>query len=778
MDGALQALVRRRWAALAVGVVIALTLGAASARLVVRNDLAVWFVEGDPTLASYLAFRDRFGSDEVVVLALEKKPAPGERDDRRVGLAVERLAAVDELARALAADPDVERVAALSSAVTTGTDGSLGTVVQGEVGEDDVARARLALERSALARSLVGTTHDGAVDEGALLVWLWMKRDPAFDARRGPAYERLRQIVASTLADSGETVSWAGAGLVYDELNRATEKEGAAFIGLAYVIVLAALVVATRRLVWTVAAMVVVTLADTCLFGVIALTGTPLNAVTVALPTLVMVLAVADILHLALSLERLEGDARRDPAAIARVMAQVAAPALFNNLTTVVGFLSLSFATTAITRQVGVFSAAGVVFALVFSFLVVAAVAPRALQKEPSRPLLERRAALLGKLTFAGMKPWRLAAPLLVGAVLAGVVGSRVDVDTDTLGFLPDAHPLRGSFAHVEHVAGPIIPVEIEVRPVRPSQAAADDGGGWKRLAFLRALEDARVRLATAEHPRVSTSVASLVSDTYAALKGLSASALPNTDEEVEGALAFLEASAPDALAPFVDPRTGAVRMTVRVPVGTARALVDEAERARAAVSASMAGLAEVTVTGYLPLYGRIVGTLVDDQVASFLVAFALIFLAIGLYFRDMRFVVLAAVPNLVPVAVVFGSMTALGIRLDVATMTVASTILGIVVDDTVHTLHRLKAALKVGLGLEEAIADALRHAGVANLTSNLVLIAGFAVLALAPVKTVSSVGVLSAIAIAAALATDVILLPPLARIVLAGGRNSGAGAT
>jgi uncharacterized protein len=771
MEGALAALLRRRWLALGAALVIAIALGAASSRLIVRNDLAVWFVEGDPALESYLSFRERFGSDEVVVLALQP-PAARASGAQRTGIDAARLARLDLLVRKLAADPDVERTAALSSAVTTDTEGVLGPVVQGEVGEDDAARAALALERSRLARQLAG-------EDEALLVWLWMKRDAGFDARRGAAYARLREVVAGALAGSDETVSWAGGGLVWDELNRATEQEGAAFIGLAYLIVLFALILATRRAAWTFAAIAVVTLADTCLFGVIALSGTPLNAVTVALPTLVMVLGVANVLHLTFALERLEGEARTDRAAIARTMAGVAVPAAFNNLTTVIGFLSLSFATTAITRQVGVFSAVGVTFAFAFSFVIIAVMAPRALRR-PRRPLLRRREELLARLTFPGFRPWRLAGPLLVGALVAGAAGTRVVVDTDTLGFLPDTHPLRASFSRVEAVAGPIIPVEIELRPASgpsssPGQAPGPPSGSWRDPRFLRALDDARAALAAAPEPRVATSVADLIADSHAALKGLSASSLPASPEDIEGALAFLEASAPDAFAPFVDEKSGAVRMTVRVPVGTARHLVAEADRAREIVGRAVEGQATVAVTGYLPLYGRIVSTLVDDQVASFLFAFLLIFAAIGVYFRDVRFVVLAALPNLVPIAVVFGSMTALSIRLDVATMTVASTILGIVVDDTVHTLHRLRAGLRAGLALEEAIAGALRHAGVANLTSNLILVAGFVVLALAPVKTVSSVGVLSAIAVAAALATDVILLPPLARILYARAPLPGA---
>jgi multidrug efflux pump subunit AcrB len=110
--------------------------------------------------------------------------------------------------------------------------------------------------------------------------------------------------------------------------------------------------------------------------------------------------------------------------------------------------------------------------------------------------------------------------------------------------------------------------------------------------------------------------------------------------------------------------------------------------------------------------------------------------------------------------------------------MTIAATILGIIVDDTVHTLHRLKLRLAAGDTIQVALQDAAHTAGAANFASNVVLIVGFSILAFASVKTMSYVGLLSAIAIFGALLADMVLVPPLAWVLFAqkpGAQRPGA---
>ncbi|MBW2254091.1 MAG: MMPL family transporter, partial [Deltaproteobacteria bacterium] len=61
-----------------------------------------------------------------------------------------------------------------------------------------------------------------------------------------------------------------------------------------------------------------------------------------------------------------------------------------------------------------------------------------------------------------------------------------------------------------------------------------------------------------------------------------------------------------------------------------------------------------------------------------------------------------------------------------------------------------------------EAMRQTLRTTGVAMAITTLVLVLGFSVLGLAQVKSVAYFGLLSAVAMAAALASDIILMPAL----------------
>ena len=64
----------------------------------------------------------------------------------------------------------------------------------------------------------------------------------------------------------------------------------------------------------------------------------------------------------------------------------------------------------------------------------------------------------------------------------------------------------------------------------------------------------------------------------------------------------------------------------------------------------------------------------------------------LALLFRSIRVAALAVPANLLPVLFVLGLMGVLGIRLDVATVTIAAIVLGLVVDDTVQFLYRFRA--------------------------------------------------------------------------------------
>ena len=96
--------------------------------------------------------------------------------------------------------------------------------------------------------------------------------------------------------------------------------------------------------------------------GILALAGRPMTMVTAALPTLVLVIALSDAIHLIAHVEREWASAGRDGiawrATVAEGVAYLAVPCFHTALTTAIGFAALATSQLAVVRDFGVFAAA------------------------------------------------------------------------------------------------------------------------------------------------------------------------------------------------------------------------------------------------------------------------------------------------------------------------------------------------------------------------------------------------------------------------------------
>ncbi len=144
----------------------------------------------------------------------------------------------------------------------------------------------------------------------------------------------------------------------------------------------------------------------------------------------------------------------------------------------------------------------------------------------------------------------------------------------------------------------------------------------------------------------------------------------------------------------------------------------------------------------------------------GFSAAIALIVLLLGVAMRSWRRILLALPANAIPVALTLGVMGLTGIPLDVASATIATVILGLVVDDTVHILKPSGSS-----GINQSLEIAANTAGGTLLMTTIVLALGFLVLGLAEIRSVAWFGTLTSFAMIAAILTDLLFLPALASI-------------
>ena len=153
---------------------------------------------------------------------------------------------------------------------------------------------------------------------------------------------------------------------------------------------------------------------------------------------------------------------------------------------------------------------------------------------------------------------------------------------------------------------------------------------------------------------------------------------------------------------------------------------------------------------------------LVETQLKSLGFAIAIVFACIAIGLRSRRLLLLSIAPNLAPVAVLFGLMGLAGIPLDPATVMVAAMALGIAVDDTLHLLVTWHECTGSTGDSRQALREALHVNGPAMAATTLMACTGFLTLALSDFAPIRYFGLLSAPAMAAALAADLWLLPAL----------------
>ena len=278
-------LIRRRWlAALALLLIIAALAPGLRTALVPDNALTVWFLETDPKLQEYRRFQEHFGNDEVILLLVH------EPDGIFRARALERIR---RLIHALETVDGVARVHSLFSVHTPELRDDGGPVLVPTVPATlpaDLGAVREAVLADPLARSRF-VSADGT----SVMLWIEMDLMEDIDLRRDSIVTSVVQISDETLTDVDHALG--GVGVIYSGLNLLTQRDFVVFVGVGYLLMFAALWWVFRRGLLVLAAMAVIVLGTVGALGLYGLLGHQVNMVTMVLPTLIIVLGIADAVH-------------------------------------------------------------------------------------------------------------------------------------------------------------------------------------------------------------------------------------------------------------------------------------------------------------------------------------------------------------------------------------------------------------------------------------------------------------------------------------------------
>jgi predicted RND superfamily exporter protein len=161
-------------------------------------------------------------------------------------------------------------------------------------------------------------------------------------------------------------------------------------------------------------------------------------------------------------------------------------------------------------------------------------------------------------------------------------------------------------------------------------------------------------------------------------------------------------------------------------------------------------------------LYNNMLQGLFRSQILTLGVVFGAIMVMFLVLFRSVRYSVLGILPNLLSAALVLGLMGWARIPLDLMTVTIAAITIGIGVDNTIHYVHRYMEEIRVDGDPWAAVMRCHTSIGRALYYTMITIVLGFSVLALSAFIPTIMFGLLTGLAMTAALVGNMTLLPVL----------------
>ncbi|WP_420856586.1 efflux RND transporter permease subunit [Vibrio pelagius] len=554
----------------------------------------------------------------------------------------------------------------------------------------------------------------------------------------------------------------AGIIAMNDAFMTSAQEDSSTLVPLMLLVVLVFLTLMLRSFFSVVATLVVIISSILATMGLSGWAGMFLSTATVNVPTLVLTLAVADCVHVIVTMRQAMQRGMTKAEAIQYSIKLNFIPILITSVTTAIGFLMMNMSDSPVLRDFGNLSALGVMIACLLSVSLLPALLNLLPVKRlaPSTTESEKVTFMdkLGDFVVNNRKA------LLPGSALVIVIAAALiplnKVNDESVKYFDTSNEFRQAADFMEQTISGMTNLSIAIK-TNESQGIADP-------VFLQAIGDFTEWLRV----QPETDHVATLSDVYKRLnKNMhgddpSYYQLPLDRELAAQYLLLYEMSLPYGLDlnNQINVDKSSIKMVLTVDNLGSVELVELEERIYAWFAAN-APQYEVVVSSPSLMFAHIGETNMASMLSTLPITLVLISALMIFALRSVRLGVISLVPNIAPAIIGFGLWALISGEINLGLSVVVTLTLGIVVDDAVHFLSKYQRARKEGQSAEQAVRYAFHTVGRALWITTVVLVAGFSVLALSGFRLNADMGLLSAIVIFIALVVDFILLPILLMI-------------
>ena len=743
------AVLRRRWLVVVLATLVMLAMTAGVRFITVTNDYRVLFSEDNPQLAAFDALENTYSISNAALIAIA--PRDGSVFTR------EALGAIEELTEAAWRAPYSSRVNSLTN--YTHSEAFEDDLVVAPLVEDasalsdaDVVRIeKIALDAVEIAGRLVA--HDGRTAGVAINFILPENHDQAVVE----ITDHLNSVLAEVRTSHPDIDYYMTGDVV---MNRTfadvTKSDMETLTPIVFLIIVGATIILLRSILSTVAIVAVLVFVINTTMGFAGWNGVVFSPTNAGVPIIVMVIAIADSIHIVTSvLLGIRRGLDRNAAIVESIRIN-AYPVFITSVTTAIGFLSLNASDSPPFHVLGNYVAFGVLCALIYTMTLLPALLS-------ILPLRARRVQSEGTAFFDRFADFVIARrTLLLGGVslviVVLIIGiPRIELSDNMAQYFDERYEFRRDTDYViENLTG-LDKLEYSLRAGRE--------GGITDPDYLRKVD------AFAEWYRQQPEVTHVqaFSDIVKRLNknmhgdDLAFYRLPEDSDLAAQYLLLYELSLPfgSDLNNRIDVAKSATRLVVTTQNAWSRDIRELDERAQVWLRANAPAFAQ-EASGLSVVFAHLSLRNINSMLRGTITAMALISFILIWIFKSVRIGLLSLLPNFIPAIMSFGLWGYLVGHVGIASSVVIAVVFGIVVDDTVHFLSKYLKARREGLPAPEAVRSAFHMVGHALWTTTAVLSVGFLVFATSGFEVSWALGLLVTITIVFALVADFLLLPTL----------------
>ncbi|MFP5305120.1 MAG: MMPL family transporter, partial [Gammaproteobacteria bacterium] len=520
-----------------------------------------------------------------------------------------------------------------------------------------------------------------------------------------------------------------------------------------FALVFALLLIAYRSLRAVLLATLTIALALLWTLAAAALAGLSINLVTALVPPLVTTLCLSYSVHL---LAEFFDPHHREPdqARLERVYRRMGASLLLSGATTVAGFLALIPGSLPAIAQFAGLASLGVGFSVVLTLLFLPAMLCYFGPRRPLRPLGDAMFARKARRLAVFDLRWRnwIIAIALLSLPIDLYYASRIRVGTEYIKSFGEDAVVRRDYEAINAAfdGASLVSVLVETYV---NDALTDP----QLIAEIEALQEW-----LRAQPEVDA-VVSYVDHLKLINRNLNDGdpAFYRVPEDATAVKQLLVFGGSDEIRRAIDSRFRTALIAVRIKVDGSIEIGDFVERTEARLRELSPPL-DGRITGSPVLATRTVNEIASGQLTSLLVAFAAIWAMLALMFTSARSALLALLPNVLPVALYFGTLGLLNVTLNPTTSLIACVVLGIAVDDTIHFLTRFNTDARARASEQAAVKSALAAVLRPVTFTTVALCLGFLVFVGSELQNQVQFGALAAFTMLLAWVADITVTPAL----------------